>query len=278
LLERLVVKKSGTRHRRHKHRHEEDVTRLLGRRRRVRRSSAYRSPFSYTAELLNGKLCDRVGGTKTANVKVYVDRDHFYDVRRQLGSLQAAKVALQSQMKALFGRANNLYKARRTGLDYDIRLSLKAVKPTRIFPQPSSRFKPQRRVDARDYMEYFCSTYRHHLYRPHTDHLVLVTGKEPLDDSFEGLAMDFGVMCSRRESCSLVFARAEEPSVTVAHEIGHSIGLYHDGPMADYGNGCPVTRDRHYIMSPWTTNYIQWSRCSSKEMHQNLGCFACMVK
>ena len=54
------------------------------------------------------------------------------------------------------------------------------------------------------------------------------------------------------------------------------MGLYHDGPMADYGNGCPTTSNRHYIMSPWTTNYVQWSRCSSLEMEQNLGCFPCM--
>ena len=48
---------------------------------------------------------------------------------------------------------------------------------------------------------------------------------------------------------------------TAAHEIGHLLGVVHDG---DYGH--ETCRAGDYIMSPWSNGAKQWSDCSVKQM------------
>ncbi|XP_059477396.1 A disintegrin and metalloproteinase with thrombospondin motifs adt-1-like [Neocloeon triangulifer] len=108
----------------------------------------------------------------------------------------------------------------------------------------------------------------------HWDHAVLLTGldlyvqlgapansKTPakLSSQVVGLA-PVGGMCSRASSCTVNEGRHFESVYVVAHEIGHNLGMRHDGPMSD--NECDPGS---FIMSPTLgSGKITWSQCSRR--------------
>ncbi|XP_065338554.1 A disintegrin and metalloproteinase with thrombospondin motifs adt-2-like isoform X2 [Cloeon dipterum] len=110
----------------------------------------------------------------------------------------------------------------------------------------------------------------------HWDHAVLLTGldlyvqlggKSPgkLSSQVVGLA-PVGGMCSRASSCTVNEGRHFESVYVVAHEIGHNLGMRHDGPMSD--NECDPGS---FIMSPTLgSGKITWSQCSRKYLENFL--------
>ncbi|KAG8329988.1 metalloendopeptidase activity protein [Homalodisca vitripennis] len=99
----------------------------------------------------------------------------------------------------------------------------------------------------------------------HWDHALILTGLDlfvrskngKFSSQVVGLAPVAG-MCTPTSSCTVNEGRHFESVYVVAHEIGHNLGMRHDGPMAD--NNCDPTS---FLMSPTLgSGKITWSECS----------------
>ncbi|XP_045777197.1 A disintegrin and metalloproteinase with thrombospondin motifs adt-1-like [Maniola jurtina] len=107
----------------------------------------------------------------------------------------------------------------------------------------------------------------------HWDHALILTGLDlyvvnkngKVSSQVVGLAPVAG-MCTVTSSCTVNEGRHFESVYVVAHEIGHNLGMRHDGPLAD--NGCDPTA---YIMSPTLgSGKITWSQCSRNYLQKFL--------
>ncbi|XP_026469450.1 A disintegrin and metalloproteinase with thrombospondin motifs adt-2-like [Ctenocephalides felis] len=136
-----------------------------------------------------------------------------------------------------------------------------------LHEDPSGLRRPQ---DIDDFLSSFCGWQRQE--NPiadsdplHWDHALILTGLDlyvvskagKLSHQVVGLA-PVGGMCTTTSSCTVNEGRHFESVYVVAHEIGHNLGMRHDGPLAD--NECDPTS---YIMSPTLgSGKITWSMCS----------------
>ncbi|CAB3229125.1 unnamed protein product [Arctia plantaginis] len=107
----------------------------------------------------------------------------------------------------------------------------------------------------------------------HWDHALILTGLDlyvvnkngKVSSQVVGLAPVAG-MCTVTSSCTVNEGRHFESVYVVAHEIGHNLGMRHDGPLAD--NGCDPSA---YIMSPTLgSGKITWSHCSNSYLQKFL--------
>ncbi|XP_072484687.1 A disintegrin and metalloproteinase with thrombospondin motifs 7 [Notamacropus eugenii] len=70
-------------------------------------------------------------------------------------------------------------------------------------------------------------------------------------------------MCQPHRSCNINEDTGLPLAFTVAHELGHSFGIQHDGS----GNDCEPVGKKPFIMSPqllYDTSPLTWSRCSQE--------------
>lgn len=107
----------------------------------------------------------------------------------------------------------------------------------------------------------------------HWDHALILTGLDlyvrgkhgKISNQVVGLAPVAG-MCTATSSCTVNEGRHFESVYVVAHEIGHNLGMRHDGPLAE--NDCDPTT---YIMSPTLgSGKITWSTCSKRYLQKFL--------
>ncbi|KAJ3648726.1 hypothetical protein Zmor_020505 [Zophobas morio] len=107
----------------------------------------------------------------------------------------------------------------------------------------------------------------------HWDHALILTGLDlyvrgkhgKISNQVVGLAPVAG-MCTTTSSCTVNEGRHFESVYVVAHEIGHNLGMRHDGPLAD--NDCDPAS---YIMSPTLgSGKITWSACSRRYLQKFL--------
>ncbi|EFA06592.2 A disintegrin and metalloproteinase with thrombospondin motifs adt-1 isoform X2 [Tribolium castaneum] len=107
----------------------------------------------------------------------------------------------------------------------------------------------------------------------HWDHALILTGLDlyvrgkhgKISNQVVGLAPVAG-MCTTTSSCTVNEGRHFESVYVVAHEIGHNLGMRHDGPLAD--NDCDPAG---YIMSPTLgSGKITWSACSRRYLEKFL--------
>ncbi|KAL1512738.1 hypothetical protein ABEB36_002278 [Hypothenemus hampei] len=107
----------------------------------------------------------------------------------------------------------------------------------------------------------------------HWDHALILTGLDlyvrgkhgKISNQVVGLAPVAG-MCTATSSCTVNEGRHFESVYVVAHEIGHNLGMRHDGPLAD--NDCDPSG---YIMSPTLgSGKITWSPCSKRYLQKFL--------
>ncbi|XP_052091149.1 A disintegrin and metalloproteinase with thrombospondin motifs 12-like [Mytilus californianus] len=94
----------------------------------------------------------------------------------------------------------------------------------------------------------------------HADHVLLITStdlEDNGDDSNVGLSYK-GAICSKDNGCSVNEDTGLDLGLTIAHELGHSLGMSHDGLV-----GC---RDNVYIMSTNGAGGLKWSKCSAKSL------------
>lgn len=79
-------------------------------------------------------------------------------------------------------------------------------------------------------------------------------------------------MCKGNYSCTINEASNLESAFVIAHEIGHSLGIMHDGQR----NNCDPNG---FIMSERTgAGKIHWSRCSNNYLNEsiNKGQLSCL--
>nr|CAD7427841.1 unnamed protein product [Timema monikensis] len=92
-----------------------------------------------------------------------------------------------------------------------------------------------------------------------------VVGKGKVSSQMVGLAPVAG-MCTDTSSCTVNEGRHFESVYVVAHEIGHNLGMRHDGPLAE--NECDPSS---FIMSPTLgSGKITWSSCSRRYLESFL--------
>ncbi|XP_005393493.2 PREDICTED: A disintegrin and metalloproteinase with thrombospondin motifs 7 isoform X5 [Chinchilla lanigera] len=101
----------------------------------------------------------------------------------------------------------------------------------------------------------------------HHDTAILLTRKDlclAMNQPCETLGLSHvGGMCQLNHSCSISEDTGLPLAFTVAHELGHSFGMHHDGS----GNDCEPVGKLHFIMSPqllYDSAPLTWSRCSSE--------------
>jgi hypothetical protein len=101
----------------------------------------------------------------------------------------------------------------------------------------------------------------------HWDHALLLTGldlydKQPALDSVIGLAWVSG-MCHPDYSCTINEGNNFESVFVIAHEMGHNLGMNHDGETTE-GNRCSPDE---FLMSPVLgPGKVTWSSCSNSEL------------
>ncbi|XP_029430634.1 LOW QUALITY PROTEIN: A disintegrin and metalloproteinase with thrombospondin motifs 7 [Rhinatrema bivittatum] len=99
----------------------------------------------------------------------------------------------------------------------------------------------------------------------HHDVAILITRKDicaAMNRPCETLGLSHvSGMCQPHRSCNINEDTGLPLAFTVAHELGHSFGIQHDGS----GNDCKPVGKKPYIMSPqllYDTSPLTWSRCS----------------
>eukprot|EP00095_Tigriopus_kingsejongensis_P012524 maker-scaffold455_size166772-snap-gene-0.42 protein:Tk12524 transcript:maker-scaffold455_size166772-snap-gene-0.42-mRNA-1 annotation:"a disintegrin and metalloproteinase with thrombospondin motifs 18-like isoform x1" len=103
----------------------------------------------------------------------------------------------------------------------------------------------------------------------HWDHGLLLTGlnlfdRQPKFDSVIGLAWVSG-MCHPSYSCTINEGSNFESVYVIAHEMGHNLGMNHDGESRE-GNTCNPDK---FLMSPILgPGKVTWSTCSNEEISE----------
>ncbi|KAG9508736.1 Mitochondrial import receptor subunit TOM40-like 1, partial [Fragariocoptes setiger] len=216
-------------------------------------------------EISNKSVADsRRHIVKTIETAVFIDRalDMKFVGRGGLTELNRLVLAIMSQVQMIFS-----YKSMKVPIKINI---VRVEHLKEVDEQPSTE-----NGDIDGYLGSFCEWQERRLEQfPNApwDHAILLTGLDLYKSNANnnnhknhsgvlGLAW-VGGMCKRNYSCTINEAMSFESAFVIAHEMGHSLGILHDGQQ----NNC----DRNsYIMSERTgAGKIHWSTCSSYYLNE----------
>eukprot|EP00057_Strongylocentrotus_purpuratus_P018218 XP_011672692.1 PREDICTED: A disintegrin and metalloproteinase with thrombospondin motifs 17-like [Strongylocentrotus purpuratus] len=126
--------------------------------------------------------------------------------------------------------------------------------------------------DANQLLRHFCNDWQNenkYWHRGEFDAMILITREDVhLNNNYNatGLAYMHGA-CDEGYQCVVVQDTSPMgTAITLAHELGHLLGMYHDGQF----NGCI---DRTNLMSGYTVSgaqSVRWSTCSTKSLLEYL--------
>ncbi|TRY70666.1 hypothetical protein TCAL_09680 [Tigriopus californicus] len=208
-------------------------------------------------------------GDKTIELAVFVD-DDLYKKEKELHSRDAV-FQIQDLVFTYLNSVQLLYNSEK--LDYRVKVVLVRLE---IFKTPISGIDKSR-GDIEQYLDSFCGWQRDEnpgdspeddlSNSAHWDHGLLLTGlnlfdRQPKYDSVIGLAWVSG-MCHPSYSCTINEGSNFESVYVIAHEMGHNLGMNHDGESRA-GNTCDPDK---YLMSPILgPGKVSWSTCSNQEI------------
>ncbi|GAV02360.1 hypothetical protein RvY_12936 [Ramazzottius varieornatus] len=96
----------------------------------------------------------------------------------------------------------------------------------------------------------------------HWDHAIILTGFDLRSGNIRSVTgyAPVGGMCNPVYSCTINEGNHFGSAFVIAHEMGHSLTMQHDGQSGASGNSCDAQR---YLMSPSTgRGKTTWSSCS----------------
>ncbi|XP_055329340.1 A disintegrin and metalloproteinase with thrombospondin motifs 18-like [Paramacrobiotus metropolitanus] len=96
----------------------------------------------------------------------------------------------------------------------------------------------------------------------HWDHAIILTGFDLRSGNMRSVTgyAPVGGMCNPMYSCTINEGNHFGAAFVIAHEMGHSLTMQHDGQAGVSGNGCDA---QSYLMSPSTgRGKTTWSTCS----------------
>jgi len=86
-------------------------------------------------------------------------------------------------------------------------------------------------------------------------------------------------MCTSK-SCSIQREEGFASAFVIAHEMGHVIGMTHDGEISQ-SNECTDDPNTGSVMAPLVRssfNQYHWSHCSNRELNDKLDKYSCLQK
>jgi hypothetical protein len=106
----------------------------------------------------------------------------------------------------------------------------------------------------------------------HHDYAILLTGNELCATSDIGCG-ELGrayvqAMCRPAYACQVAYDSGVRSGFVVAHEAGHSFGMYHDGD----GNSCGVAQEIMSSQVSGQADLYHWSSCSKEYIQEFLKC------
>ncbi|CAG2173530.1 unnamed protein product, partial [Oppiella nova] len=191
---------------------------------------------------------------KIIETAVYIDRhllNRFNGLRSELTRLV---LAIMNEVQLIYS-----FKSMKT------RIKIVIMKMVFLSQPDSSPDTAEGDID--EYLDNFCSwqskKWRQENSSNRWDHALMLTGLDLYKQSGDkknkkvlGLAWVNG-MCKPAYSCTLNEGKSFEAAFVIAHEMGHSLGILHDGT----GNNCDGDK---FIMSEKTgPGKINWSQCSN---------------
>ncbi|XP_046752796.1 A disintegrin and metalloproteinase with thrombospondin motifs adt-1-like isoform X1 [Diprion similis] len=230
-----------------------------------------KSVFRYKRGISELRRTDRGTGSSPVFVEtaVFVDRDLYHHMARNYP--QNTERELVRFVLAMINAVQLLYHD--SSLGQIVNFVLKRLEILHV--EPAGLNRPH---DIDKYLSSFCQWQGRE--NPgtdqdtrHWDHALMLTGLDlyvvnkrgKVSSQVVGLAPVAG-MCTKTSSCTVNEGRHFESVYVVAHEIGHNLGMRHDGSTSD--NQCDPTS---YIMSPTLgSGKITWSPCSRSYLQRFL--------
>ncbi|CAJ0945306.1 unnamed protein product, partial [Mesorhabditis belari] len=223
-------------------------------------------PEDLNIECHFGGNASRLAVTKieelTIELAVFADDAMWRHFQKLYG--QRAKREMQRFIMAAVNNIDVLYDQR----SLQPRINIRVVRYEVMERAPAIMSKRVHQVgDVDKLLEAFC-TYQNLINPPddrdprHWDHALLFSGYDLYRDGLRTVAGYAPVkgMCNGQRSCTLNEGLDFGSIFVVTHEMGHSLGMYHDGD-----NDCDL---RCCIMSPSIgAGKTDWSSCSNKEFN-----------
>lgn len=194
---------------------------------------------------------------RVVEIAVFTDEELFTKMKSKFNVDTTAQ--LKEYATAMVNMMDVMYQHSSLGMDLRFRLVYLEVMKRRPNSLKTNGGK------AKAYLSSFCDyAGEKNVNSAQWDHALLLTGVDLHEEGVKttaGLAWA-GTMCFRYYSCSISEGLNFASAYITTHEIGHSLGMEHDG--VGISEACDANK---FIMSPTTgPGKVTWSSCSSSNL------------
>ncbi|XP_075939431.1 A disintegrin and metalloproteinase with thrombospondin motifs 2-like [Anarhichas minor] len=216
-------------------------------------------------------------GSRSARRRRYIEEAELFNIEVLLAVdysvlLFHGRDHIQKYLLTLMNIVNEIYQ------DHSLGTNINVVLVRIIMLSPSKSQELISVGNPQKSLENVCGwSYLQHREQNHAeqhDHTIYLTRQEFGPSGMQGYAPVTG-MCHLHRSCVLVFEDGFSSAFVAAHEMGHVLGMEHDGEANDCADDVPLGS----IMSPRvqaTFHQYHWSRCSWRELHKYLHTYDCL--